>query len=208
MEITIQKLTSVDLLRKAASMTTGKPSQITLKRAYALGHSLMRTQLFWVELRQIPLSVASHLVRHIHAQPYQLSKRIDRGGASFRDACEIVSSKIRKAYGDGDFNKLWEAQDELKDFPKHFDRQQPTDLGLLLNAEEIINISRVRLCAKASAETRSVWRKVVDALRDCDPDLFRFCVPACIHQGFCRERPSCGYCNHPQAREDYLKNFE
>lgn len=220
MEIKIEKLTSVDLLRKAASMTTGKSSQITLKRAYALGHSLMRTQLFWIEMHDIPLSVASHLVRHIHSQPYQLSKRTDRGGEDMEKECSEIVAKIQDAYeridkccvDDPPYIEIFSALDNSKGFlstaPKRFGRKSPTDLGLLLNAEEIVNISRVRLCAKASVETRSVWRALINALRECDPDLFSFCVPACIHQGFCRERSSCGYYKHEQAREDYLKNFE
>ena len=63
------KLTDVDLLRSAASTTIGHESQITLERAYALGHSIIRTQLFWVECKNIPLFVASQLVRsHVGVQ--------------------------------------------------------------------------------------------------------------------------------------------
>lgn len=217
MEITINKLTSVDLLRKAASITIGKPSNITLKRSYALGHSLMRTQLFWVEMRQIPLSVAIHLCRHIHAQPYQLSKRTDRGGEDMGKICEAVSHDLCNIYDaltQGEYLDplaiLGNAR-AIEELPLRFGRNSPTDIGLLLNAEEIVNISRVRLCAKASADTQKVWRMVIVALRECDPDLYVFCVPNCIHQGFCRERPTCGYCNSEifrQAREDYLKNFK
>lgn len=222
-EVKIEKLTDVDLLRKAASMTTGKDSKISLKRAYALGHSLMRTQLFWVELWQIPLSVASHLVRHVHAQPYQLSKRPDRGGEDMEQECDELVAKIGKAYDeinksycdDPPYTEIYAALDSSKGFlstaSERFGRKSPTDLGLLLNAEEIVNISRVRLCAKASKETRDVWRAVVLALRDCDPELYLFCVPACIHQGFCREHPTCGICataTARTARDNYLKLFE
>lgn len=211
MKITITKLTDVDLLRKAASMTTGKPSQITLKRAYALGHSLMRTQLFWVEMHYIPLSVASHLVRHVHTQPYQLSRRPDRGGDRFEIVANGISNRLFEISENPNKFAIQAQALDVADLPELYGRKSPTDLGLLLNAEEIINISRVRLCAKASAETRSVWGAVIDALRECDPDLFGFCVPSCVHQGFCREKPTCGYCNteaFSRAREEYLQNFK
>lgn len=211
MKISIRKLTDSRLLRDAASITTGKLSKISLLRAYTLGHSLMRTQLFWIELRNIPLCVASHLVRHVHAQPYQLSKRVDRGGANFTEVVEIIDDKIRNAYNGGSLSKMWEAREELRNLPNQFDRLQPTDLGLLLNAEEIINISRLRLCMKASKETRNVWREVVTQLKEVDPALYLFCVPSCVHQGFCREEPTCGYCataNARAARNNYLKLFD
>lgn len=46
MEVKVKKLTDVALLRKANSFTTGKGSVMTLEKAYKLGHSPIRTQLF------------------------------------------------------------------------------------------------------------------------------------------------------------------
>ena len=37
-------------------------------------------------------------------------------------------------------------------------QDEPVNLQLSLNAQEIINISKVRLCSKASSDTRYVWR--------------------------------------------------
>lgn len=220
--VSIEKLTDASLLRRAASITIGKESRIGIEKAYALGHSLMRTQLFWVELHDIPLSVASHLVRHVHSQPYQLSKRTDRGGEDMEKECSEIVAKIQDAYemidkccvDDPPYIEIFSALDNSKGFlstaPKRFGRNSPTDLGLLLNAEEIVNISRARLCAKASAETRKVWREVITKLAEVDAPLAKFCVPPCVHQGFCREKPACGYCgteNWEESRNEYLKNF-
>lgn len=203
-KIKVTKLTDVGLLRAAASMTIGKESKISLKRAYTLGHSLQRTQMFWIEFHDIPLSVMGHLVRHIHAQPYVLSKRPDRGGEDFSAECEYLAELINK----GDFVNALDMADNM---PDNFGRKSPTSMGLLLNAEEIINISRVRRCNKAAKETSQVWANVVSELEKVDPDLAELCVPNCVHQGFCRERPCCGFSSsdgYKRIRNNYKELFK
>ena len=54
-EVKAKKLTDVELLRRANSFTTRKESEMTLKKAYKLGHSPIRTQMFWVEIVQLVL---------------------------------------------------------------------------------------------------------------------------------------------------------
>lgn len=66
------------------------------------------------------------------------------------------------------------------------------NLQLSLNAQEIINISKLRLCNKASKETREVWYKVIDELVQIEPYLASACVPQCVYRGFCPEPKSCG----------------
>lgn len=64
-----------------------------------------------------------------------------------------------------------------------------------LNAEEILNISRRRLCTKAAKETREVWQKVVDELRNIgEVELAAFCKPQCWWYGGCIEPQTCGLC--------------
>lgn len=69
----------------------------------------------------------------------------------------------------------------------------PVEHRILTNAAEILAISRKRLCNKASPETRAVWRMVVQALADDDPEIARACVPACRYLGVCPEFAPCGY---------------
>lgn len=64
-------------------------------------------------------------------------------------------------------------------------------------AQAMINISRKRLCAKASDETRKAWIMVLDSIKDIEPELYRACVPECLYRGFCPEMKSCGFCNSP-----------
>lgn len=175
MNIIVEKITDVNLLRQANSMTTGKESNMTLFQCYRAMHSNARTQLFWIRMYDIPLSVASHLVRHVHAQPFQRSKRPDRDP----DAVDLG-------------------------------RKTPTDLGLLLNAEEIVNISRARLCHAASAETRDVWERVRVEVAKVDPDLFLHMMRPCVASGLCREPRPCGFMSsdaYRKQRDLYLSMF-
>ena len=64
---------------------------------------------------------------------------------------------------------------------------------LFLNAQEIIAISKVRLCNRSEAETRKVWKEVVEELRKTEPELANACVPSCVYRGFCPEFKSCKY---------------
>lgn len=219
MNVKIKKLTDLSLLHKANSFTSGKESKMSLARAYALGHSTIRTQLFWVEMTDIPLFCASQYVRsNIGLQFYQKTKRPDRGGEDFNDVCRNIAFQVRTcwvtAHGfdkDRGIDTCINEADKIDRLPERFDRYAPTDLAGVMNAEAIINMSRKRLCAKASMETREIWEQVVDALKGVDPDLANHCVKPCVHCGFCRERPKCGFTNterYKEERENYLRLFE
>lgn len=75
---------------------------------------------------------------------------------------------------------------------------------------ESINISKLRLCYKASYETRKIWMQVVEELRKIEPHLTAACVPQCIYRGFCPESKSCGKVDthvFPVYRENYKHLF-
>ena len=72
-------------------------------------------------------------------------------------------------------------------------RLTPNNLKLTLNARAIIDISRQRICNKASLETRQIWAKVLEELKKIEPELYSVCVSQCIHSGFCTEYKTCGY---------------
>lgn len=84
------------------------------------------------------------------------------------------------------------------------------NLQLSLNAQEIINISKLILCYKASYETRKIWMQAVEELRKIEPHLAAACVPQCIYRGFCPESKSCGKVDthvFPVYRENYKHLF-
>lgn len=75
-----------------------------------------------------------------------------------------------------------------------------------LNAKSIIDISRVRLCNKASKETREVWVKVLKELSKIDRIVTSVCVPQCVEKGFCSEYMTCGF-NESSKFEDERTDF-
>jgi len=93
------------------------------------------------------------------------------------------------------------------------DEQKMTDLyntRLFLNAQEIINISKVRLCSKAESKTREIWRQVVEELRKIEPELANACVPSCFYRGHCPEIKSCGLADTETfqlAVNDYINSL-
>lgn len=223
MNIKVTKLTNVDLLRKANSFTTGKESGMSLKTAYRTLHSPARTQLFTIEFEGIPLFVASQLVRSkVGVEWWQRSKRTDRGGEDFRIEChdfgqrldiiaENVDEGLSEKKADELTQTLGEMENEVKAWSLRFDRYAPTDLMCLINAEAIINMSRKRLCAKASKETREIWQKVCELIEECDPDLYPHLVKPCVATGVCREHKPCGYIKtmaFPCEREYYKSLFK
>lgn len=78
------------------------------------------------------------------------------------------------------------------------------------NAQAIINISRKRLCNKASPETRSTWKDFLNLLAKYEPELVSVCVPDCIYRGWCYEYKSCNFHlskTFQRLLNDYRKNI-
>jgi hypothetical protein len=65
------------------------------------------------------------------------------------------------------------------------------DMMLTINAQALINISKVRLCNKAEATTRELWRSIINVLASTEPILAKACVPSCIYRGLCPEISTC-----------------
>lgn len=198
MRVSVEKLTDVKLLRRANSSTTGHESNMTLATAYIYGHSPIRTQLFWVECKEIPLFVASQLVRsHVGVQFYQRSKRTDRGGADFTERCKRIAemaNEIGINGGEHDRRLAASIREEILELPNEFDRLAPTDLSFIINAEALMNMAHKRLCTKASPETRKLMQMIKHEISIIDPDLAKHLVPMCIYRNrLCGEPKPCGY---------------
>lgn len=194
MRIEVKRITDPNLFRECAEMTTGKECKMSWNRALCSGHSIIRAQEYLIKMYDIPQCVMGHLVRHIHSQPYVLSKRPDRGGEDFEAVCIAISDGV---YTLEDSYATWKAAgiaEEISELPKRFGRHAPTNMAIKLNAEEIINISKVRLCSMASQETREVWKAVVTEIAKIDPELMLQCVPTCVFRGgICPEPKGCGF---------------
>ena len=88
MKVVVEKLTDVGLARRACQFTLHSQAEtnIGLKKLYGSEHSPARTQLFWIELYDIPSFVSTHLVRHkIGIEHYVQTNRDDRGADTVAD---------------------------------------------------------------------------------------------------------------------------
>ena len=89
-------------------------------------------------------------------------------------------------------------------------KTDPVNMRLFLNAQEIINISKVRLCNKAEKETQKVWVRAIYELSKIEPELAWACQPSCIYRGYCPEFKSCGFSDgelFPLKVNDYINNL-
>jgi hypothetical protein len=81
MKIVVEKITDETLMRRACSFTINAESKMSLRRIYQCEHSPMRTQMFVVEMYDIPTFVSVHLVRHKYGvEHFVKSNRDDRKG--------------------------------------------------------------------------------------------------------------------------------
>ena len=67
------------------------------------------------------------------------------------------------------------------------------------NFQSFINISRKRYCNCASKETRDVWKMIMLAVKEFEPELYFMCVPECVYRCGCSEMFKC--------KEHFFSNF-
>jgi len=85
MKVTVAKITTLTDAHLAieSTMRSGFAAKCSLDQLYRWEHSPSRTQLFWINMLNIPTKVSVHLVRHaaVGQQHFVMSNRSDRGGA-------------------------------------------------------------------------------------------------------------------------------
>lgn len=176
MKITINKTQDWDLVYKVALATQGKtpikqfPSSEWKYKMIKSQHSPLRELKFIIEIEDVPNFAITHLVRHVHSQPYVRTMREDLIG--------IPSSEIT--------------------------RLTPNNFMWSLSGQEILNICKVRLCYKASKETREIIEAIVKELRIIEPELADMCVPSCIAYMGCPELQCCGLVDKFLKETKYL----
>lgn len=221
--ISVEKLTDDSLMRKACEMTfLGKSGQ-SLLSMYKSEHSPVRTQLFWVEFNHIPLFVSTHILRHhVGSVPYQLTCRDDRNGGNvgFPERIEGVQGNVSNLMSsiNGEFKgvnseELYESiQDDLEYLKTNADRLTPVNLGLLLNAQSLIDMAKLRLCFQAHKTTIKIFKDLKEKIREVDPDLAEMMVVKCVYRnGLCGEPKCCGYNQSRQFKNElhqYLTHFD
>jgi hypothetical protein len=91
-------------------------------------------------------------------------------------------------------------------------RYTPVNLGLLVNAQSLIDMSKLRLCTgQAHRETVAVFEKIKQAISEVDPDLACMMVRKCVYRGgICGEPRCCGFNHSPKFQQEmteYLRYF-
>lgn len=70
-------------------------------------------------------------------------------------------------------------------------RMTPVHHMMILNAQHLIDMSRVRLCYNADKRTLSAMNRIKRAIKEIDHDLADFMVPNCVARGYCPELKEC-----------------
>ena len=73
-----------------------------------------------------------------------------------------------------------------------------------INAQALIDISRVRLCSQADSTTQDLWYLILQVIQEHEPELVAACVRKCVQCGFCPEMKTCGYAGTSMYRTDRL----
>lgn len=188
-QVKIEKCTNELLMQKACEMTFLGKSKLALKRAYKSEHTIIYTQLFWIELHDIPLFASTQLLRHkVGNTPFQVSCREDRKGCNVN-----LKDKLNKLAKDS-INLGEVDTEQIEELYSSVDRYTPVKLGMFINAKALISMSNKRLCRLASKETTTIFKGIIEALKHVDNDLVPFLVPTCIYRGgICPELQSCKF---------------
>ena len=215
--VSVRKLTDIDLMRETCEMTFIGKSRQSLLSIYKTEHSPVRSQLFWIKFDGIPLFVSTHLLRHhVGSVPFQLSCRSDRKGGNpgLIQRIDHIKEQLEECMGMDENSRnaiISDAINDLTWLQANSDRYTPVNLGLLINAQSLIDMAKLRICLQASKETREVFLALREKIREIDPELASVMVRKCVYRGgLCGEARCCGFNHTPEfANEmrDYASLF-
>jgi len=95
-DIVIKKHTDIEEAHACIESTMGAEfvAKSTLKQIYSWEHSITRSQIFSIQLVNVPTFVSVHLSRHVTTTPFVRSKRIDRDGDGTEDRWTPVNHRF------------------------------------------------------------------------------------------------------------------
>lgn len=217
--VSVRKLTDLELLQEACATTFLGSSHATLISLYKSEHSPVRTQLFWISLKNIPLYISTHLIRHhVGSVPFQLTCRDDRKGGNpdVPGKLDLLKEKLRNLidnwHNGGSFISDYQQEvdsivEELDWLKENSDRETPVNLSLCINAQSLIDMAKLRLCMQASQGTREVFSEIKNQIAKIDPELASVMVRKCVYRnGLCGEMRCCGF-NSTSAFETEAKGY-
>lgn len=218
LQISVRKLTDEELMREACESTFLGKSNARLLDLYKAEHSPVRTQLFWVTLKNVKLFVSTHLLRHhVGCVPFQLTCRDDRKGGNpgMVQKCKELTTKLKAINAqltpDTINHIAYDCIEEVEWLAENADRNTKVNLSLLVNAQSLIDMAKLRLCTCAHIETREAFAKIKQEIAKVDPSLASMMVRKCVYRnGLCGELRCCGYNNTPAFQielAEYVSNF-
>jgi hypothetical protein len=172
MTVKVERIVGWDKVLNDARATVGKPavdkepSDLFKTKILISEHSPIRKLLFEVTWEGIPYWVAMHFRTH------------HMGFKSAEDDLYFIQTQ-----------RTDRTQRERNSLPQ----DAPVLLRAQINAQSLLNVSRVRLCRLASIETRLAWEEMLHELSNIESMLTALCVPNCIYRGFCPEAESCKF---------------
>lgn len=183
LEVSVREIVGWEEALDAARWTVNKeckhknPSDKWIASVCLAEHSMLREPRYIVEIKGIPCWSSQHIARHdaFACHTVRESHETHFVGTSRSDRTGF------------DRNKL--------------PQDAPVSHRISLSAQDFITISKLRLCACASKETREAWKMVIEELRKINPILASKCVPSCLYRGFCPEMDGCGYDKTAQFQE-------
>ena len=205
-KMSLDGMTPERLAQEACEMTFLGKSRISLRRLYLSEHSPVRTQIFWIKFNSIPLFISTHLLRHhVGSVPFQLTCRDDRNGGNVNlkeRLEELCANSLYKGCVD---------HEGINEICATTDRYTPVNLALLINAQSLIDMSKLRLCMQSHKETRYVFERLKEAIAKVDVDLSNVMVAKCVYRGgICGEPMACGWNKTDKFQRtltEYLSNF-
>lgn len=187
--VEVKKLTNWSEVLDAARFTVNKcdlekePSSEFKTSILTAEHSPIRSLIFVITLYNVPTWVSQHIARHD----------------------KFAGHTMREGESDEHFVAT-QRSDRTGVDRSELSQEELVDHRILLNAQDMVNISKKRLCNCASPETRFVWQKVKEEIAKIEPELASRMVRECVYRGFCPEMKPCGF-NRTQDYNDELFNY-
>lgn len=217
----------IELWEDVCTVDTVKKRQF-VDNVLKSGHtSLLENINVTIAIEGVSRSLTHQLVRHRHAVYAQKSQRYveikedqDHLEKLFNRSVEDYSkpdglySVLNKYFVDGDklknANGYYYALDSYLQAIKNGDTKDEarrflpnnikTDLTMTVNMRELVHISNLRLCARASKEIQNLFKLIKKELTQKDEFLGGLLKPSCEQLGFCPEGDKC--CGRKKPLED------
>ena len=203
MEVTVRKYTDEALMRRACEMTFNGKSHQSLLSIYKSEHSPARTQLFWIEFVDVPLFVATHFIRHhVGVVPFELSRRDDRSNdVTFDVAIKSVNDQLTDL-----LDHILKGEKDIAQCLIAVIQNELVKLGLCINAQSLIDMSKLRLCNMAHVLTIKAMREVKAEVAKVDESLAKMMVRKCVYRGgICGEPHPCKFNRTPAFRKEFAE---